>query len=104
MGLTYFISEQGQTEKMVQDFGRDHKEVEVQIVRPGMVLSYINTWRTIQANMLRASNYITNSVANVDRAELSAALLDQVIHGFEKDILSNADLVRIGGSAITKET
>lgn len=89
---------------MVQDFGRDHKEVVVQIVRPGMVLSYINTWRTIQASMLRASNYITNSVANVDRADLSAALLDQVTHGFERDILSNADLVRIGGSAMAKET
>ncbi|KAG6362264.1 hypothetical protein INS49_010494 [Diaporthe citri] len=67
----------GQTEKMVQDFGRDHKEVEVQIVRPGMVLSYINVWRTLQASMVRASNYVTSSVANVGRAELSAALLDQ---------------------------
>ncbi|KAK7700298.1 hypothetical protein SLS64_011111 [Diaporthe eres] len=77
-------SRPGQTEKMVQDFGRDHKEV--------------------VASMLRASNYITNSVANVDRADLSAALLDQVTHGFEKEILSNADLVRIGGSAMAKET
>lgn len=89
---------------MVQDFGRDNKEVEVQIARPGMVLSSINSWRALQATMIRATSYITSSVANIERAELSAALLDQVMHGFEKEILSNADLVRIGASATTKQT
>lgn len=89
---------------MVQDFGRDHKEIEVQIVRPGMVLSSISTWRTLQASMLRATSYITSAVANIERAELSAALMDQAMHGFEKDILSNADLVRISGSVRTNKT
>lgn len=89
---------------MVQEFGRDHKEVEVQIVRPGMVLSSINTWRTLQASMIRATSYITSAVAKIERAELSAALLDQAMHGFEKDILSNADLVRIGASVRTSKT
>lgn len=102
--LTHRIAQQGQTEKLVQEFGRDHKEVEVQIVRPGVVLSTINTWRTLQASMIRASSCITSAVANIDRAELSAALLDQVMHGFEKDILSNADLVRIGGSVGASKT
>lgn len=87
---------------MVQDFGREHKEVEVQIVRPGMILSYVNVWRTLHAGIIRASNYITTAIVNVDRADMSAALLDQVMHGFEKDILSNADLVRIGGSVTTE--
>lgn len=87
---------------MVQDFGRDHKEVEVQIVRPGMILSSINSWRILQANMIRVSNYITGAVANIDRTDLSAALLSQVMHGFEKDILSNSDLVRISGSSRAK--
>lgn len=89
---------------MVQDFGRDHKEVEVQIVRPGMILSSINSWRIFQASMIRASDYITSAVANIDRTDLSAALLSQVVHGFEKDILSNSDLVRISGSAVAKKT
>ena len=89
---------------MVQEFGRDHKEVEVQIVRPGMILSSITSWRALQASMIRASSYITTAVVNIDRAELSAALLDQVMHGFEKEILSNADMVRIGSSVMGKET
>jgi hypothetical protein len=86
---------------MVQDFGREHKEIEVQIVRPGIILSSINLWRTLQANVIRASSYITSAIANVDRPVLSAALLDQVLHGFEKEILSNTDLVRIGRSKMT---
>lgn len=98
--LTYPNTEQGQTEKMVQDFSRDHKGVEVQIVRPGMILSSINSWRILQGNMIRASNYITSAVPNIDRTDLSAALLSQVIHGFDGDILSNSDLVRIGGVAM----
>ena len=102
--LTYPIARQGQTEKMVQDFGRDHKEVEVQIVRPGMVLSSINSWRALQASLIRASSYVTSAIANIERAELSAALLNQVIHGFEKQILSNEDLVRIGGSTMASST
>lgn len=88
---------------MVQDFGRDHQEIETQIVRPGMILSSINSWRTLQASMIRASSYITSAVVNIELADLSAALLDQVTHGFEKDILSNADMVRIGGSVGAKE-
>lgn len=85
---------------MVQDFGRNHKEVAVQIVRPAMVLSSINTWRTLQAGVIRASGYVTSAVTYIERPELSAALVDQVIHGFEKEILSNADLVRIGSAVM----
>jgi len=35
-------------------------------------------------------------VPNVDVTEIAAAMLDQVIKGFEKEPLENADLVRIG--------
>lgn len=91
----------GETEGLVQDFGHKHKEIEIGIVRPGMVLSYINPWRALQANLIRFSGYLTNAIVNIDRRELSAALLDQVLHGFEKDILTNADLVRIASSKLT---
>jgi hypothetical protein len=35
-------------------------------------------------------------VDNVGLAEISAALLDQITNGFEKEPLMNEDLVRIG--------
>lgn len=96
--LGEYLIMRGETEKLVQGFGRKHKEIEVQIVRPGMVLSSINMWRTLQANLIRFGDYLTSVIANIDRRALSAALLDQALHEFEKEILSNADLVRIGGS------
>lgn len=89
---------------MVQDFGRAHKEFEVQIVRPGLILSSVNSWRSLQAYIIRASGYVTSAIVYVDRADLSAVLLDQVTHGFEKEILSNADLVRIGDAAKKTES
>lgn len=85
---------------MVQDFGRQHKDIEVQIVRPGMILSSPTFWRALQANLIRASSYITSAIINIDRLTLAAALLNQVMHGFEKEILSNADLARIGGRSV----
>ena len=40
------------------------------------------------------------SLPNVDVAEISAAMLHEVIHGFEKEPLENDDLVRIGREAL----
>ena len=41
--------------------------------------------------------------AEVDVTEMAAAMIEQVMHGFEKDPLDNADLVRIGKKAMAKE-
>lgn len=35
-------------------------------------------------------------IPEVDLTEVAAAMLDQVLRGFERDTLSNDDLVRIG--------
>lgn len=40
------------------------------------------------------------SLPNVDITEVSAAMLHEVIHGFEKEPLENDDLVRIGREAL----
>ncbi|RYP61450.1 hypothetical protein DL770_009791 [Monosporascus sp. CRB-9-2] len=80
------------TVKIVREFGAEHKEVDVHIVRPGMVLSSIAFWRSVQANMFRAANALTRAIPNINRTELSAAILDQAVRGFEKEALSNADL------------
>lgn len=102
MGLVHILirSPQGETEKMVREFGVGHRELDVRIVRPGMVWSSISFWRSVHANVFRATNLITRAIPNISRTELSAAILDQVTRGFEKEILSNADLVRIGGAAL----
>lgn len=40
------------------------------------------------------------SLPNVSVAEISAAMLHEVVHGFEKEPLGNEDLVRIGREAL----
>ena len=57
----------------------------------------------MQADVFRATNIFTRAIPNISRTELSAAILDQAVHGFEKKDLSNADLVRIGYEALKKK-
>ena len=97
--------QQGRTEKIVQEFGQEHgKFVDSHIVRPGMVWSHITFWRSVQANMFRATNLLTRAIPNIERTELAAAILDLAVNGFGKDqkIVPNADLVRIGRDALAK--
>lgn len=53
--------------------------------------------------MFRATNVVTRAIPNISVTELSAAILDQIVRGFEKEALSNADLVRIGQAALGKQ-
>lgn len=41
-------------------------------------------------------------IPNINVEEIAAAMLDQVIGGFERDTLTNDDLVRIGQVALKK--
>ncbi|KAK8135946.1 nucleoside-diphosphate-sugar epimerase [Apiospora sp. TS-2023a] len=96
--------QQGRTEKIVQEFGQEHEQVNTYIVRPGMVWSHITFWRGVQANLFRVTNLVTRAIPNIGRNELAAAILDQAVNGFEKNqkMLSNADLVRIGTNAVAR--
>ncbi|KAK7953045.1 hypothetical protein PG988_013739 [Apiospora saccharicola] len=92
----------GETERLVKVFGQDHDQVDVHIVRPGMVWSSITFWRSVVANLFWATNLLTSAIPNIGLKVLAAAILDQAVRGFEKDDLSNADLVRLGEAALAK--
>ncbi|KAJ5519984.1 hypothetical protein N7463_000437 [Penicillium fimorum] len=84
------------TELMVLEFPTEKNGVEVCIAQPGVV-SNSTTWsRALVANLFRILNLFGRPLANVQRSELAAAVLNQVFDGFEKETLLNADLVRIG--------
>lgn len=40
---------------------------------------------------------------HIELTDIAAALLDQVINGFEKDTLSNDDMIRIGQKALAEQ-
>lgn len=40
---------------------------------------------------------------HIDLPDVAAALLDQVVNGFEKDTLKNDDMIRIGQKALVEK-
>ncbi len=66
------------------------------MAKPGLITAPGQILKTIRATVLK---YVM-SLPNVDVAEISAAMLHEVIHGFEKEPLENDDLVKIGRQAL----
>lgn len=64
-----------------------------------MITSNASIWRTAWGTLLRG----TNAVQHVGRDEVAAAMIDQVLNGFEKPALTNADLKRIGGEILQRQ-
>jgi hypothetical protein len=85
---------------MVLAFGAEREGIEVCVAQPGMVTSSVTFWRAAQARLFGFTNMFTRAIPNVARTELAAALLGQVVDGFEKEPLTNADLIRLGRVAL----
>ncbi|KAI0124793.1 hypothetical protein BJ170DRAFT_635117 [Xylariales sp. AK1849] len=90
----------GATENQVLAFAADYKgEVEACVAKPGLILVNNNLWRSTMATALK----YTVGVPSISVPEISAAMLQQVLDGFEKEPLENADLVRIGHAALATQ-
>ena len=50
--------------------------------------------------MVATALNIVMGLPKIDVGEISAAMINEVMHGFEKDTLENADLVRLGQQAL----
>lgn len=66
------------------------------MAKPGLITAPGQILKTIFATVLKYAM----SLPNVDVTEVSAAMLHEVIHGFEKEPLENDDLVTIGRQAL----
>jgi hypothetical protein len=79
---------QGETEAHAVEFAaQSGGNVEAQAVRPGIIDVAGQERRNVP------------NVPNVALDDVAATVLDQLIHGFEKDPLRNDDLVRIAKKA-----
>lgn len=94
---------QCETENMVRKFPAQYEGTKVCIAHPGVVTNSTTWSRTMLASIFRVVNLFTRALPNVSRNELAAAVLNQVIYGFDKANLSNNDLIRIGQSTLQKE-
>ncbi|KAI0116115.1 hypothetical protein F4776DRAFT_637955 [Hypoxylon sp. NC0597] len=61
------------------------------IAKPGMIIG------------LGRDPPVAPDLPKIELRDIAAALLDQAVHGLEKDTLSNDDMVRIGRSALSKQ-
>ncbi|KAF8206153.1 hypothetical protein K438DRAFT_1816669 [Mycena galopus ATCC 62051] len=85
----------GETENRVLEFAAEHKDegFEACVVKPGLIT------RSLASSFLAAGIKLIG-FPSVSLEEISAAMVHQVVHGFEKDPLQNEDLVRIGRKAL----
>lgn len=81
---------------MVQRFPTEKEGVEACIARPGVIANSTTWSRALVVNLFRIINRFGRTLPNIQRSELAAAVLNQVMDGFEKETLLNADLVRLG--------
>ncbi|KAH8678206.1 hypothetical protein BX600DRAFT_451685 [Xylariales sp. PMI_506] len=74
--------------------------VEASVAKPGLITSENHgLLRKAQTLLMK----VTIAVPTVDVQVMAAAMLDQVVNGFEKDPLMNEDLERIGQAALSKQ-
>lgn len=84
---------------MIRKLPGEYEGVEVCIARPGVITSSTTWIKATVASAFSATNFFTRAFANITLQEVSSAVLNQVVDGFEKGTLSNADLVRLGQAA-----
>ena len=88
---------QGEAETQVLAFAAEHKgALEACVAKPGL----ISAAGQYLKSMLHTVLNIVMSLPKVDVGEISAAMIQEVMSGFEKETLENADLVRIGRLAL----
>ncbi|KAJ6093073.1 hypothetical protein N7486_008362 [Penicillium sp. IBT 16267x] len=92
-----------ETENMVRKFPTLYEGTQICIAHPGVVTNSTTWSRTVLASMFRVVNLFTRALPNVSRDELAAAVLNQAIYGFDKETMSNDDLVRIGQSTLLRK-
>ncbi|KAH9904798.1 hypothetical protein F4778DRAFT_730824 [Xylariomycetidae sp. FL2044] len=87
----------GQTEKMVLDFAAKHEGINACIARPGFVTTTTQgLGRAATTMVLGLTNLVTRAIPNIDRREFAAALLSLATKGFDKEVASNTDLLKLG--------
>ena len=83
----------GETENRLLAYAAEQNgAMEACVVKPGIITARGQYLKTIFATGLR----LIGVVPSVDVGEASAAMLHQVVHGWEKEPYENEDLIRVG--------
>jgi hypothetical protein len=90
---------QGEAESRILEYAQQSKgAVEACVAKPGLINGPGKSSPILQRVFLTLIG-----LPKIQVSEISAALLQQVVGGFEKDTLLNADMVRIGQKVLGAE-
>ncbi|KAI1837498.1 hypothetical protein DTO006G1_2976 [Penicillium roqueforti] len=89
-----------ETELMVIKLPEEYPGVEICIAQPGVVVNSTTFGRSVLASVFHVLNAFTRTIPNIDREELSAAVLDLAVKGFDQETVKNNDLVRLGQAVL----
>ncbi|KAL4780053.1 hypothetical protein BJX76DRAFT_364626 [Aspergillus varians] len=92
-----------ETELMVIQFPGEYPGVDICIAQPGVVVNSTSFGRSVLALVFRVVNTFTRAIPNIHRQELSAAVLDLAMKGFDQETVKNNDLVRRGQAALKRK-
>ncbi|KAH8697266.1 hypothetical protein BGW36DRAFT_427232 [Talaromyces proteolyticus] len=91
-GMIKYGLVRGEAETLILGYGeQSNGAVQACVVKPGLIDSPSRPKREIPG------------LPHIELTDIAAALLSQVVHGFEKDTLSNDDMVRIGQKALAEQ-
>lgn len=84
----------------ILEIAGNYPGVEASVAKPGLINS---PSPTLARSMLAAALKGVGLVGSIGVDVVAAAMLQQTLHGFESDELSNNDLSRIGATAMAKD-
>ncbi|KAI1188392.1 NAD(P)-binding protein [Nemania serpens] len=84
----------GETENQLLALGRELGGVEVAAAKPGYITASGDLTRAAMGAMIT----VASGIPSINVEDLAAAMLNQVVEGFEKEPLMPQDLIRIAGT------
>ncbi|KAF8311142.1 hypothetical protein DL93DRAFT_2169194 [Clavulina sp. PMI_390] len=88
--MARYVLMRGETENRLLAFAKEHPGVEVTVAKPAYIPAPESLLRSFVGGLIKWGGGIS-----ISRADIVTAMLDQVVNGFDKDPLDNADLVGI---------
>ncbi|KAI0193715.1 hypothetical protein EV127DRAFT_478948 [Xylaria flabelliformis] len=84
----------GETENQLLALASDLGGIELAVAKPGYITASGDLTRSAMAAMVRA----VSGIPSINVVDLVAAMIDQVVRGFEKEPLMPEDLINIAGT------
>lgn len=100
-----YVDMRRQTEEEVREMAKEHDpEIQVGVVRPGLITSNVSMWRSVWGAVLGPTLRMLNISNLVTVEEVAAATLQQALRGVTKEALDNQELKEIGQEALAEQS